>query len=239
MDRPAAIAAAEAALQAALEGFADLHAPRALVRAHVARALALLLEPSDPEAARAAFAAVLTLEPSYKPGAGGLAPRAERLLLQARKEQRPILPQPALEPDVVSSVMSRAAVDQIVQVSIEKSEAGSIATVERIQGNQRSKLRKDFPAAPEALGAAQLVPVVVQALELQPLAGSTASTKRARRDDRRRPGAAWYRKWWVWTAAGVVLAGTGVALAVALSGDDGGAARSDGRQPVTLHVEFK
>jgi hypothetical protein len=235
MKRGEALDLARQAL-AKLEGTHARHHARALLgRAHAAVARALLLKPSDESGAREAFRLAVAADPGFAGEA--LAPRAAALLEAARREARATAP----AAEELSRVTTSARLEIVLwfavravgsQVELElvayrpvagelkrivrsgRAEAATAIAAELVAG----LLRRAPATAPGSAPASRVVVVLPP-----PVAPAPAPAP-----PRARP---WYKTWWVWTIAGVVLAGAGVGLGVGLG-------RSKGPPPPGLDVEF-
>ncbi|MBW2732838.1 MAG: hypothetical protein JRH20_10640 [Deltaproteobacteria bacterium] len=236
MDRAAAVLAARAALERLGLTAGRFHSPRLVLRAEVALALALLLEPATPELAGRALLEALTIDPAFTPDPDRFAPRARRLLATVKKKQ----PRGFKEPEVAElrAVARLTTLETLlwvalghraaeVQVQIFVFDASKGQVVLRLE--QRVD-RKDLEA--------QVVAVVKRALghglvlgsrlSSQPLATSlpqktpsgvpTPATRRA-----------WYTRWWVWTITAAIIAG-GVTV--------GFVASSPGDPGVRVHLDI-
>jgi hypothetical protein len=221
MEREPAIAEAREALSLLKEAGGALQAPALTARAQLALATALLLYPADQQAAWAACRAAIAADPEIAADEDRAPPRVIRLLARAREQ--PPAPSRVDEP-LLGRVAELAAVDQLIWTRVGVPAGGSQLDLElqlydRHSGRVRTILRKQLPRAAlvegtaalarQALGTARPIPTVAAAPASQPIrrvSGPFAPP--------------WYARWWVWTAAGAVLAGTGLAVALALSGDD-------------------
>jgi hypothetical protein len=86
MQRPAAVAAATAAVEKLGSMAGRYVAPELEVKAQVVLALALMLKPADPGRAELAFASALAIDPSLQPDRDRMAPHVVRLLEHAKRK---------------------------------------------------------------------------------------------------------------------------------------------------------
>jgi hypothetical protein len=218
MNRKEAIAGAQKSITQLEEALGQYHCPELMARAYGVQALALLLDPKDEEGAVQAFHTALVVNPRYQPNPDHLTPTVERLLARAHtgwQQPRP----PALE--VLKQVAQAVNVAQVFWLSARVDPQG-LLLLQLTQIDAQGQLLEQHQI--RNLAASDLLPQaaqwIVQSLGKNhtPLpwsvleqhgTGSTGATTS--------PPTAWYRKWWVWTATGVVLASVGVGLAVGLS----------------------
>jgi hypothetical protein len=217
MNRPEAVAAALAAIRTVEEIRGSLYAPELVIRAHTSLAVASLLRPDDQQAASEALRRALALDPGYRPAPGQLSTRATRLLEEARptaRAQRPadhdlgwvahrlrlsrvlwirvLAPKTALREDrigVVRLARSRAKLEVVLYD----------------HGGRRVRTRLQAETT-----TAELLPRAAD-LVVQALGGGAIARPRPAPA----PAKRWYRRWWVWTVAGVVAAGAAAGIAVA------------------------
>jgi len=213
MRRADALASDSRATDQLIAVAAALHAPRLLAQAHAARARALLLAPADDESALLAFAAAVAIDPAYAPGDAGLPPRAEELLRAARRA--PDLA--AAQPDL-AAVLALAGLEAIVVVApaAQDPQRLLVAVHHRDAGGAlRTLRRRTAQRDAESVAAAALeLAAPLRGPAATAAAAIAARTPRAAAAPRPRRARPWYRRWWVWTAAGAVLAGAGVGLAL-------------------------
>lgn len=217
MNRPAAVAAARKAIATLEQVRCALHLPELVIRAHTSHALALLLRPDDPEAASQAFRRVVALDPAFQPTPGQLPPRAARLLEETQPRGQP---QPPSASDL-GWIARRLKLSQVLWVGLSRpggEEAGVQAQVVLYDhDSKRIRTRRQQRAAEGRL-LQETADLVVETLGGAQVAGPKETPPPA--PPVRRP---WYRRWWVWAAAGVVVAGAavGIGLAVTQSQDSG------------------
>lgn len=207
MNRPAAVAAAQSAIRTAQAIRGPWLAPELLLRAHTSLALASLLRPDDPAAASQSLRQALALNPGYRPAPGQLSARALRLLDEARPSARPLRPT-ARDLGWVAGRLRLARLLWIGLVPLPGARVRlEVVLYDGALGRVRTRLEAESSEARLLASAADLV--------VQALGGPSESPRRAVAP---RP---WYRRWWVWTLAGVVVAGAavGIGLAASPSGD--------------------
>jgi hypothetical protein len=221
-----------------LEGtLAPHHARAVLARAHGALARGLLLKPADEAGAREAFRAAIAAAPGFR--GESLPPRAAQLLEEARREARAVVP--TLED--LGKIATLARLDAVLWIAVHPAESSRV-DLELVhflasEGAVRSRLRKSGRVEDVTTLAAELVARVLR----PPAASAPASRPRLLAlppatlpTPGPRPGPApalsrpWYKKWWVWTIAGAVVAGAGLGLGLGL--------RSGGTPPPGFDFEF-
>ena len=209
MDRPAALAAALEALEFLDKVRGALHAPELLLRAHASLVLALLLQPEDPQAAHQAARQLLAVDPGYYPAPGQLSARATLILEEARvPAQRP---SPPAARDL-GWLATRLGLSRLVWLGVERRGSGRVrlqaVLYDHTAGQVRTSRTQETTEALLLSGSADLV---VSVIDGDPLAGSDHTTEATARP--------WYRRWWVWTIAGAVLAGAGVGIGFAVTSE--------------------
>ncbi|MCC6747753.1 MAG: hypothetical protein IT371_08860 [Deltaproteobacteria bacterium] len=240
MDRAAAVASATQAVAQLRAVGASNHARHSLAQAHLALGQALLLYPPDPDGAKAAFGAAVELEPELAVDPDRMAPRAARLLEEARRAPR--APKPPRREEL-AELAQRSRLGTLVWVSVQPRGPAEVevqvAVYEHSRGAVAATLRRTMPEGTLLAGSAALV---VQALG-GALGGPPAPGLAAGAGGQGAPPPAakrrsWYQHWWVWTVAGVVVSGTAVALGVGLTTSRGGTPTPPGPAGFDLHLHF-
>lgn len=205
MDRPAALTAALEATTALEEIRGALYLPELMVRAHTSLALAALLRPDDPRAARNALRRVVALDPGFRPAPGQLSAQATKLLDEARALARP--ERPAARDLAWAAQQLRRSRLLWIGLARRGGERVRLEAVLYDHSSRRVRKRLELETTKARLQS-DAAGLVVRALEDGPVARKAA------------PPAAplpWYRRWWVWTVAGAVAAGAGVWIGVAMT----------------------
>lgn len=221
MKRAGALAAAMRALAELKAVAARHHAPTLVARAQVAVALARLLTPPDDEGALSALRAALAADPGYTPNPDRLPSRAARLLHRAREAKGPPSPPTLGE---LATLASLAKVEKVIWIAVISHPDRTDVTLLVYDHDKRSIVTQYQGRLPED-GLARKIAALVQGplertppRQLAPMAPAWTSTTdegspRQSNGERRSPKP-WYKRWWIWTLAGAVVVGTGVAVAV-------------------------
>jgi len=195
------------------------HARDLAVRAHLIRGLALRLKPAHPTAALEAFRQALELAADLKPDPDRFPPRAAQLFENARPVPRR---RSAPSTDAAASLARAAGVAHLLWISGTPSASGLELEVQVF--DRRGQLLQQVQARSTLKGAlteaARLTSFALARVRLGDvaIAGDSPTT------DETAPAPAWYKRWYVWTIAGVVLAGAGVGIAVAATRQDSSSA---------------
>jgi hypothetical protein len=205
-----------------LEGTLAIHHARVvLARAQSALARALLLKPADEAGARDAFRAAIAASPDFR--GESLPPRAAQLLEEARREARVVAP----AAEDLGKIATRARLGAVLWIAVRPAESSRvdlelICFFEREKAS-RAPLRKSGRIEDATSLAAELVARVLRPPAASAPASRPLPATLPAPDPRPRPRPApaapslWYKKWWVWTIAGVVVgAGLGVGLGLGL-----------------------
>lgn len=231
MDRPGAVGAAREALERLGLTAGRVHSPRLVLRAEVALALALLLDPAAPELARRALAQALAIDPTLSPDPDRFAPRARALLTAVKSQPRGIE-----EPELAQlrAVARLADLEQLLWVGQKASSAAGVAVKVLVFRRSKGQVVLRLQQRVEKDGRERAILFAVKrALAPGPQLASRPvvsplphSAPAPAPPPRARP---WYRRWWVWTLAAAAIAG-GVTAAVVASSSDGSG--------VTMHLDL-
>jgi hypothetical protein len=225
MDRRGAVAAAQRAVSLLVGVGGRYHTPRLLSRAHLALARALLLRPTDANAARAALRVALEATPEGLEEQ--LPPRVAELLAEVRRE-----PRRSREPTEgeLSSLSQVAELPQLVWIST-RARKGEVE-VELLVYDRRGRA-PDRPVRSRVASdqlVAQVAELVAASLPT-PSASPVIEKPAAPPKPVQTPATPWYKKWWVWTLVGVVVIGGTTAGIVA--------ATRDGSDGYTVRFQFE
>jgi hypothetical protein len=215
MNRDAATRDAKEAVRLLRRVRAAFHQPVLVTQAYTAMALAQLLMPANIPMARRAFSGALAVDPGYRPEPGQIPPRAAQILRQARRRAEQGHP---TKRDL-AWIASRSGLARLLWLRLTPAAAGQRRKVQLMLYDHRQqrillRLRKEIDGR-RALS--QTSDLVVQALgRVDTHSASTTSQEPSPQASQPSPSPRpWYRRWWVWTLAGVVVAGAvGVTLAV-------------------------
>jgi hypothetical protein len=222
MKRADALAAAKRAL-VELKAVAGLHvAPTLVARAQVAVALAKLLKPPDEARALSAMRAAVAADPGYAPNPDRLPSRAARLLKRAHEARDPPSPPTLGE---LATLAALGKVERVIWIAVVSDPDHAEVALLVYDHENRSVVTRYNGRLPKN-GLAQKIAALVQGpldtkgspetRQLKPVAPAwTTTDKSAPRQSTpaTRPPRPWYKRWWVWTLAGAVVVGTGVAIA--------------------------
>jgi hypothetical protein len=205
MDRPAALATALEATRALEEIRGALYLPDLMIRAHTSLALAALLQPDDPQAAKNALGQVVALDPGYRPAPGQLSAQATRLLDEARSRARPHRP----EARDLAWVAQQIGLSRLLWIGLARRDGERVRLEAVLYDHSSRRVRKRLELeTTTARLQSDAAGLVVRALE-----GLRARRKTAPPP----PPRPWYRRWWVWAVVGTVAAGAGVWIGVAMT----------------------
>jgi len=242
MKRKSAVNSARAAIAELERSAARFHSPALLGGAHGALALALMLDPADPKGALLALRRAVAVDSAYRPDTDRLDPAAATLLGRARKENKVTAPASAALAQVASFADRKhliwiSALKKKTTVALEVLVYDAEAKAIRAHLRQNAKDGPTLVDKVASLIAAALVGMKTVSAS-QPLAttlpekiigpqpgaddagdrpavtaavGSQITKKSVSRP--------WYKKWWIWTIAGVVTASAAVVVGVSLSKD--------------------
>lgn len=207
MERDLSLALATRAIAQLRRTGARFYAPRLWADAHIALARAQLLRPPDPTAAREALREALRVNPRIV--ANAHPPRLARLVEQVRQHD---VAARVPQADELASLSRRAGVARLLWLDV-RPRGGRVAL--RLATHD---LAHQSYAATEQLVESAQVPKRTAALASWSF-GTVALTGRL-------PAAPvtthpWYRRWWVWTTAGVVIAAVATAAVVATAPHNG------------------
>jgi tetratricopeptide (TPR) repeat protein len=209
MNRAAATRAAAEAIHQLEEMRAPFHVPELAAKAYAALALTYLLRPTDLRAAQGAFRQALAVDPDYKPASGQIPPQAAEILERERKTL-PLVRRPT--PTDLAWLAARLKLPRIVWLHVDRGGVAKIVVYTRGDPSPVSTTGK--VAVANSLSEAA-------ALIRDRLGGVPEKPRPKPPGPRRGPtGTPWYRRWWVWTIAGVVVAGAAVGVGVALTRDE-------------------
>lgn len=226
LERRSAVAAARESLGRLRLTAGRFHSPRLVVRAEVALALALLLDPPAPDFAARALAEAVAIDPGLMPDRDRFAPRARKLLAKVKAEPRPVA-----EPELpeLRAVARLAGVSRLLWIAVGKEEQGNVpiklVVFHRDKGQivlrlqqpmKRARLRQEMIAAVKhALSTASLPAAAPPS--------TTPALAAAPTEEEGKPMARpWYRRWWVWALVATAVAGGITAIAVASSSSPSG-----------------
>jgi hypothetical protein len=210
MNRAAATRAAAEAIHQLEEVRAPFHVPELAARAYVTLALTYLLRPTDLKAVQGAFRQALAVDPSYKPAAGQIPPQAAEILERERKKP-PRVRRPT--PIDLAWLAKRLKLPRVVWLHVDHGGAAQIIVYTQNDPNPAASTGK-IDIANSLPEAARLV---------RDSLGGVSKPPRPRPPEpppRGPTGKPWYRRWWIWTIAGVVVAGAAIGVGVALARDE-------------------
>lgn len=218
MNRDAATRDAKEAIRLLRRTRAAYHQPVLVTQAYTAMALAQLLMPANIPRARRAFRGALAADPGYRPEPGQIPPRAAQILRQAGRQAKE---KPPSKKDL-AWIARRSRISRLLWLRLAPAAGEQRRKVQVLLYDHRRRqillrLRKEIDPR-RAL--AQIADLVVQALGgVDGRSGVTAVTA-SPPPSPASPGTAarpWYRRWWVWTLAGAVVAGTAVGVTLAVT----------------------
>ncbi len=228
MKREQAVSSARAAISALQKLHGTTLYPQLVAQAQEALALALLLRPEDEAGAVAAFRAALDADPAYTPNPNRMTSKVLQLVKQGRRRWRRPRSPSARE---MAALARSLDLTQLVRLSVRQTSKGRALSATLFESSGRTVASRRAAAVPPEEMLAKAASLVVQLLDplraMVPLAASaaplgvkvTASSASRGAPPQGDPPRRWYQKWWVWTAVGAVLVGTGVGIAVAVQGE--------------------